>query len=152
MKRMGEEDVLFESLEFVRRPPGAPELQGAEPKEHPWARPQKEPPSEPPVVIFLSRLFERSGWRPPRATAAELTYPWTGTRHGSFFKAPGPPPPGEEGTNRYQAEAAARFAAEMVRKKAEVLHKVMESWGQLNRCRTRDSGSKAKTDETASGS
>ena len=37
------------------------------------------------------------------------------------------------GTNAVsQAEAAARFAAEMVRKKAEALHKVMESWGQLS--------------------
>ena len=128
MKRMGEEDVLFESLEFVRRPPGVQALQGAEPKERPWTRPHKEPQSEPPVVIFLSRLFERSGWRPPRATAAPPP-PASELGMERFPKPPGPPPPGEEGRN--SAEAAARFAAEMVRKKAEVLHKVMESWGQL---------------------
>ncbi len=128
MKRMGEEDVLFESLEFVRRPPGVQALQGAEPKERPWTRPHKEPQSEPPVVIFLSRLFERSGWRPPRPTAAPPP-PASELGMERFPKPPGPPPPGEEGRN--SAEAAARFAAEMVRKKAEVLHKVMESWGQL---------------------
>ena len=128
MKRMGEEDVLFESLEFVRRPPGVQALQGAEPKERSWTRPHKEPQSEPPVVIFLSRLFERSGWRPPRAAAAPPP-PASELDTEGFPKPPGPPPPGEDGRN--SAEAAARFAAEMVRKKAEVLHKVMESWGQL---------------------
>jgi serine phosphatase RsbU (regulator of sigma subunit) len=126
MKRMGEEDVLFESLEFVRRPPGTKELQGAEPKERPWSKQHKETQSEPPVVIFLSRLLERSGWRPPRATPSP---PMRGPEFGmDRFSKPHGPPPGEEGKT---PEAAARFAAEMVRKKAEALHKVMESWGQL---------------------
>ena len=125
IKRMGEEDVLFESLEFVRRPPGAKELRGPEPKERPWSTPHKGPLSEPPMVIFLSRLFERSGLRPPLAAPP----PGSETGRERFPKPPGPPPPGEDRKNT--AEAAARFAAEMVRKKAEVLHKVMESWGQL---------------------
>ena len=133
MKRMGEEDVLFESLEFVRRTPGHPEPQGPEPGDHPSAKPQKAPPAEPSVVIFLSRLFEWSGLRPARA-AAPPNSPIPGPELGAdrFFKAPGLPPPGDVGTNAVsQAEAAARFAAEMVRKRAEALHKVMESWGQL---------------------
>ena len=126
MKRMGEEDVLFESLEFVRRPPGAKELRGPEPKERPWSTPHKGPLSEPPMVIFLSRLFERSGLRPPMAAPAP---PGSKTGMERLPKPPGPPPLG--GDRKNTAEAAARFAAEMVRKKAEVLHKVMESWGQL---------------------
>lgn len=123
MKRMGEEDVLFESLEFVRHPPGAKELRRPEPKERPWSKPHKVPLSEPPMVIFLSRLFERSGLRPPMAAPAP---PPPGSEPGMERF---PKPPGEDGENT--AEAAARFAAEMVRKKAEALHKVMESWGQL---------------------
>jgi serine phosphatase RsbU (regulator of sigma subunit) len=134
MKRMRDEDVLFESLEFVRHTPGQPETQGSELRDHPSARPQKPPPVEPPVVIFLSRLFEWSGLRTPRAAVPPNSLvpgPELGTDR--FFKAPGLPPPGDAGTNAVsQAEAAARFAAEMVRKKAEVLHKVMESWGQLS--------------------
>jgi hypothetical protein len=59
MKSMHEEDVLFESQEFVRRTPGQPETQGSELRDHPSARPQKPPPVEPPVVIFLSRLCRR---------------------------------------------------------------------------------------------
>jgi serine phosphatase RsbU (regulator of sigma subunit) len=133
MKRMGEEDVLFESLEFVRRTPGQPEPQGAEPRDHPSAKPQKAPPAEPPVVIFLSRLFERSGLRPPGA-AAPPDSPAVGPELGTerLPKPPSPPHPVDPGTPAAtHAEAAARFAAEMVRKKAEALHKVMESWGQL---------------------
>lgn len=61
MKRMGEEDVLFESLEFVRHPPAPPEPLGPELKAHRSAKPQQAAPSEPPMVIFLSRLFERNG-------------------------------------------------------------------------------------------
>jgi len=127
MKRMGEEDVLFESLEFVRSPPGTQELQRPQPKERPWARPHKPPSTEPPVVIFLSRLLERSGWQPPR-TAPAMPPPGSEPGRELFPKPPGLPP-GEDGKN--PAEVAARFAAEMVRKKAEALHKVMESWGQL---------------------
>ncbi|HEX2520915.1 MAG TPA: HAMP domain-containing protein, partial [Terriglobia bacterium] len=127
MKRMGEEDVLFESVEFVRRPRGSKELHGAEPKERPWAKPHKEPQSEPPVVIFLYRLLERSGWRPPRSTSSP---PMLGPEFGmGHFSGPHGPPPSEDGNP--PAEAAARFAAEMVHKKAEALHKVMESWGRL---------------------
>jgi len=59
MKSMHEEDMLFESQEFVRRTPGQPETQGSELRDHPSARPQKPPPVEPPVVIFLSRLCRR---------------------------------------------------------------------------------------------
>jgi serine phosphatase RsbU (regulator of sigma subunit) len=134
MKRMGEEDMPFESLEFVRRTPGHPETQGPEQGDHPSAKPQKAPPAEPPVVIFLSRLFEWSGLRPAKA-AAPPNSPIPGPEFGAdrFFKDPGLPPPGDVGTNAVsQAEAAARFAAEMVRKRAEALHKVMESWGQLS--------------------
>src|SRR5262245_14834639 len=67
MKRMREEDVLFESLEFVRRTPGQSGTHASELTDHPSAGPQKPPPVEPPVVISLSRLFEWSGLRPPRA-------------------------------------------------------------------------------------
>jgi len=133
MKRMGEEDVLFESLEFVRRPPDPPEPQGTELKAHLSAKPQKAPSSEPPMVIFLSRLFERSGLRPPRAATPPESSP-RGPELGMdrFAKPPGPPPPSEAGRSAtIQAETAARFAAEMVHRKAEALHKVMESWGQL---------------------
>ncbi|HEU0007078.1 MAG TPA: SpoIIE family protein phosphatase [Terriglobia bacterium] len=129
MKRMGEEDVLFESLEFVRHRPASPEPRGPELKDHPSAKAPKAPPSEPPMVIFLSRIFERSGVHPPRAaTPPESPPPGPELR----MDPPVPPPPGEAGRNAaIKAEAAARFAAEMVRKKAEALHKVMESWGQL---------------------
>ena len=133
MKRLGEEDVLFESLEFVRRTPGPPEPAGSELRLHPSAKPQKAPPAEPPVVIFLSRLLERSGLRPPRTSAApDSPIPGPELATDRFFEARRLPPPGDTGTNAVsEAEAAARFAAEMVRKKAEALHKVMESWGQL---------------------
>jgi serine phosphatase RsbU (regulator of sigma subunit) len=133
MKRMGEEDVLFESLEFVRHPPAPPEPQGPGLRDHPSAKTQKGPPPEPPLVIFLSRLFERSGLRRPRA-ATDTESPPAGPELGvdRFPKPPSPSFFGEAGRNTaIQAEAAARFAAEMVRKKAEALHKVMESWGQL---------------------
>jgi serine phosphatase RsbU (regulator of sigma subunit) len=134
MKRMGEEDVLFESLEFVRRTPGHPEPRGRpEPGDHPSTKPQHTPPAEPPVVIFLSRLFERSGLRPPRAAAPpDLRTPGPELQTDRFPSPPSPPPPGDAGSNAgTRTEAAARFAAEMVRKKAETLHKVIESWGQL---------------------
>jgi len=133
MKRMGEEDVLFESLEFVRRTPGHPEPRGPERGDHPSTRQQNAPPAEPPVVIFLSRLFERSGLRPPRAAAPpDLSTPGPELQTDRFPSPASPPPPGDAGNNAgAQAEAAARFAAEMVRKTAEALHKVIESWGQL---------------------
>jgi len=134
MKRMGEEDVLFESLEFVRHHPPPPEPQGSDPRDSSPSGVQKVPPTEPPVVIFLSRLFERAGLRAPKAATPESP----GSSQGLSSDRPPKPPdapspvPGGRGSNTAdQAEAAARFAAEMVRKKAEALHKVMESWGQL---------------------
>jgi serine phosphatase RsbU (regulator of sigma subunit) len=132
MKRMGEEDVPFESLEFVRHHPPPPEPEGSEPRHPPSARAQKVPPSEPPVVIFLSRLFERAGLRTPRAATPESPGSPQALSSDRLPKPPDPPSlaPGGRGTAD-QAEAAARFAAEMVRKRAEALHKVMESWGQL---------------------
>ena len=131
MKRMGEEEVLFDSLEFVQRPP---EPQAPERSDRPAAKPQKPAPTEPSVVIFLSSLLERSGLRPPKATIAPELPPPGHPELGMdlFPNPPSSPPPSEAGRNAsVQAEEAARFAAEMVHKKAEALHKVMESWGQL---------------------
>lgn len=132
MKRMGEEEVPFESLEFVRRPPDPPESPRTEEKDRTPEKPLADR-SEPPVVIFLSRLFERSGLRPSRRVATSLLPPSVpGPRSDGFPNPPAPPPASGTETNPdVRAEAAARFAAEMVRKKAEALHKVMESWSQL---------------------
>lgn len=135
MKRIGEEDILFDSLEFVRHPPPSPADPNIGLRGEPPDAPRAVPPPESRMVIFLSRLFEPGG-SPPLlgGNQLELPPPPPGPllRIDSF-----PPPPkghtpgaaGKDGT--VQAEAKARFAAEMVHQKAEAVKKAMEFWGKL---------------------
>lgn len=138
MRRLNEEGSLVESLEFVPAHPrkgvrgdsAHPEI--PEPQEHPPG-PGPAVLEPPPLVIYLSRLLGARRENPPVANGANS--PAASARQPSLRppEAPGGAldPAATAKHRAAEAEAAARFAVEMVQKKAEAVQRAMESWSRL---------------------
>jgi serine phosphatase RsbU (regulator of sigma subunit) len=133
MRRVGEEGALVESLEFVPahslppRPPdpALPEAHGPESSAPP------RPGEPPPIVIYLSRLLGGGRENAPAWEGEPMGPSPAGARSlAGPGQPPAPPPSGNQAG--VDAEAAARFAVEMVKKRAEVVQKAMKSWSQLS--------------------
>jgi serine phosphatase RsbU (regulator of sigma subunit) len=140
MRRLGEEDSLVESLEFIPAhpphprfpPPAKPEKKTSSAPPSP-ARPQEGPP---PILIHLARLLGVDRGNPSAAHPPDLTGPGSQEQPA----APPPPPlspgkshqePRSKKQSNAEAEASARFAVEMVKKKADAVQRAIESWNRL---------------------